>query len=104
MSASSNRLEITAQGPCAVTVSGEIDAHSAPLLADHLSDCAATDTDIAIDLSGVSFMDSSGLRMLIELRQRVEDAPHGLVLRSPSDTVLRLLEVAGLDDHFTIDR
>jgi anti-anti-sigma factor len=104
MSVSPNRLEITEQGPCTVSVSGEIDAHSAPLLAEHLSGCTATDADIVIDMSAVTFMDSSGLRMLIDLRQRTESAPHDLVVRSPSDTVVRLLEVAGLDDHFTIAR
>lgn len=87
-----------------MSVSGEIDAHSAPELADHLSDCSGTETDIVIDMSGVSFMDSSGLRVLIDLRQRIDAAPHRLVLQAPSDSVLRLLEVAGLDDHFTLDR
>lgn len=103
MSASPNRLNITSQGPCSVVVSGEIDAHSVASLADHLSDCTAVDRDIVIDMSAVTFIDSSGLRMLIELRQRIEAAPHDVVLRSPSTSVLRLLEVAGLDDHFTLD-
>ncbi len=83
---------------------GEIDAHSAPELADHLGGCSGTDTDIVIDMSSVTFMDSSGLRVLIDLRQRIGTGPHELVLRSPSDSVLRLLKVAGLDDHFTLDR
>ena len=104
MSASSNRLEISDQGPCSFTVSGEIDAHSAPALADRLNDCSGDETDIVIDMSGVTFMDSSGLRVLIDLRHRIEAAPHGLVLHAPSETVVRLLEVAGLDDHFTLDR
>lgn len=99
-----NRLVITDQGPCSVSVRGEIDAHSAPELADHLGGCSGTDTDIVIDMSGVTFMDSSGLRVLIDLRQRIDAGPHELVLRSPSDSVLRLLEVAGLDEHFTLDR
>lgn len=85
-------------------VSGEIDAHSVTSLSDHLSECTATDGDVVIDMSAVTFMDSSGLRLLIDLRQRTEAAPHDLVLRSPSAAVLRLLEVAGLDDHFTLDR
>lgn len=104
MPASPNRLSIADQGPCSVSVSGEIDAHSAPTLAEHLNDCACADTDIVIDMSGVTFMDSSGLRVLIDLHQRVESAPHGLVLHAPSDSVLRLLEIAGLDDHFTLER
>jgi anti-anti-sigma factor len=104
MSATPNRLVITDHGSCSVGVSGEIDAHSAPMLAERLSGCSGAETDIVIDLSGVTFMDSSGLRVLIDIRQRLEATPHRLVLASPSDSVIRLLEVAGLDGHFTLDR
>ncbi len=102
MPASPNRLVITDQGPCSINVSGEIDAHSASLLAERLSDCSAVDADIIVDMSEVTFMDSSGLRVLIDIQQRTDAAPHGLVLQSPSASVVRLLEVAGLDDHFTL--
>jgi anti-anti-sigma factor len=102
MSASPNRLVITDQGPSSIVVSGEIDAHSAPALAERLNCCSAVDVDIVVDMSAVTFMDSSGLRVLIDVHQRTADAPHGLVLRAPSASVVRLLEVAGLADHFTL--
>ena len=102
MTASPNRLVITDRGPCSIVVSGEIDAHSAPELAGRLHDCTAVDVDIVVDLAAVTFMDSSGLRVLIDVHQRTQSAPHGLVLQSPSASVVRLLEVAGLDDHFTV--
>lgn len=104
MPSSPSRLVITDQGPCSIVVSGEIDAHSAPVLAERLSQCAAADTDIVIDMSAVTFMDSSGLRVLIDAQHRVDPAAHGLVLQSPSAAVVRLFEIAGLDDHFTLIR
>lgn len=102
MSSSPNRLEIVDRGPHALSVSGEIDAHSAPVLADRLAMLSSDEGDLVLDLSGVTFMDSSGLRVLIEVQQRVGTSSNGLVLQSPSQTVLHLLEVAGLAGHFTV--
>jgi anti-sigma B factor antagonist len=102
--AAPNRLEIIERGPNSVAVRGEIDAHSAPSLAERLALLSADDGVVRIDLSDVTFMDSSGLRVLIELSQRVGTSPNALVIQSPSQTVLHLFEVAGLDDHFTVDR
>jgi anti-sigma B factor antagonist len=102
LSSSSNRLEIVDCGSNALSVSGEIDAHSAPTLAERFAALSTDRGDALVDLSGVTFMDSSGLRVLIELQQRVGTPPNGLVLQSPSQTVLHLLEVAGLDGHFTV--
>ena len=48
--------------------------------------------DAEVDLSGVTFIDSSGLRCLMEQRQ---EHP-GLRYANPSDTVLRLLEIVGI--------
>ena len=48
--------------------------------------------DVEVDLSGVTFIDSSALRCLIEQRQ---EHP-GLRYANPSDTVLRLLEIVGV--------
>ncbi|MGE5211701.1 MAG: STAS domain-containing protein [Acidobacteriota bacterium] len=102
LSSSPNRLEIAECGSNALSVSGEIDAHSAPVLAERFATLSSDAGDVVVDLSGVTFMDSSGLRELIELQQRVGTPPNGLVLQSPSQTVLHLLEVAGLDGHFTV--
>jgi len=101
MSTSSNRLEISELGPAAIGVSGEVDAHSAPELAEHLAALPADGSDVRVDLSSVPFMDSSGLRVLIEAHQRIGATGHRLVLTASSDAVKRLLDVAGLTDHFT---
>ena len=56
-----------------------------------------------IDCSGVEFIDSSGLRVLLEAREvRV---PHGgtVVLRSPTEAVMRLLEITSTDELFDIE-
>jgi anti-sigma B factor antagonist len=99
-----DRLVIDVIDPTSIALSGEIDAHSAPTLATRFETLPSGDDDIVIDMAGVTFMDSSGLRVLIDLHQRLDGTSRRLVLRTPSQSVTRLLEVAGLADHFTIVR
>ena len=84
-----------------VMLRGEIDAHTAPALADALA--ALTTERVVIDLSGVDFVDSSGLRVLIQAHQQADEAGRSLVLARPSTSVRRLLEISGLNDYLTID-
>jgi anti-sigma B factor antagonist len=83
-------------------VAGEIDAHSAPQLSDELASRSQTD-DLRVDLSEVSFMDSSGLRVLIDAHRKAESAGGRLVVTSPSSAVSRLIEISGLADHLNVE-
>lgn len=82
-------------------VSGEIDAHTAPSLATAMA--AADRTDLTLDLAGVEFIDSSGLRVLIEAHRRASDTGGALRLTKPSDSVRRLLDISGLDEYLDVD-
>lgn len=95
---------MTARRPSIYRLRGEIDAGTADLLdARNLTDGESPDGVITLDLSEVTFVDSSGLRALVEL-QRVRAADHGgMVLRSPQRNLIRLLEIAGLADHFVVE-
>ena len=86
-----------------LVLEGEIDAHTAPSLAARYVELPAGDGDFVIDMSKVDFMDSSGLRIIIELHQRAEQASRRLVLRTPSQPVIRLIEVSGLNGHLHVD-
>jgi anti-sigma B factor antagonist len=98
----SDRLVIVESESSSVVLRGEIDAHSAPALAGRFETLPAGDDDVVIDMSEVTFMDSSGLRVLIDLHERLAATSRRLVIGSPSQPVTRLLEVAGLADHFAI--
>jgi anti-sigma B factor antagonist len=78
---------------------GEIDANTA----GRLTQAFDGPGDLVLDLSGVEFVDSSGLRVLIELHQNRSQAGGSLVLRTPSPAVRRLLEVSGVADYLTVD-
>ena len=53
--------------------------------------------DVLVDLSGLTFIDSSGLRMLIELWDRSRDDGVDLSMLQGTGQVRRTMEIAGLD-------
>ena len=85
-------------------VSGEIDLATAPALDESLESIPVGVEPIIVDLSGVGFLDSSGLSVLIRHRQRftLEDGGNLLRLVVTQDSVKRVLEVTGLADVFEI--
>lgn len=99
MSTEAPRLDLQVDVDGALVLAGEIDSYTAPELGERLlSDDAVT----VIDASGVSFIDSSGLRVLVEAHQARLDAGRSLILRSPSAAVQRLLEISGLVGHLDV--
>lgn len=99
------RLSIStdaADAACLV-LSGEVDAHTAPELAGHLDPLPGESGDIVLDMAAIEFIDSSGLRLIVEAHHRATDAERRLVLRHPNASVLRVLEISGLRDHLSID-
>jgi anti-sigma B factor antagonist len=87
-------------------VSGEIDASTSPELADALStippECLAREL-VVLDMAGVDFIDSSGLRVLIDLSNRAREQDVQVALRSPSRAVAKLVEITGLHGLFSND-
>jgi anti-sigma B factor antagonist len=102
MSDTSMRLAITSTAD-GLVLAGEIDAHTAPELARHLDPLPGDRSDVVLDVAGIEFIDSSGLRVLVEANQRAAAAERRLVIRKPSTAVTRLLEISGLMEHLSVD-
>ena len=82
-----------------VVWAGDLDVESSPLLAACLSVLGERDVGtITLDASGITFIDCSGLGMLLGAQARLDG---GLRLLAPSPAVLRLLSVLGLQEHLT---
>jgi anti-anti-sigma factor len=86
-----------------VIVTGELDCATGPALSARLAGVLASrPRRLVIDLAGVTFMDCSGIRPLVQARAQLpEDSP--LVLRSPAPLVRRLLKITHLDQACVID-
>ncbi len=88
------------------SLSGEIDASSSPRLAVAMTtipQSGEVSGRVVVTASEVTFIDSSGLRVLIDLSQRAAAVGAKVVLDSPSRPVARLIELTGLDDVFVIE-
>jgi len=92
---------VTEVEPGSFVVGGEVDAHAAPMLAERLF--MSTGSRIVLDLDGVTFMDSSGLRVIVQLHQRELEGGPELVITRPSRTVSRLFEIGGFAGLLRID-
>jgi anti-sigma B factor antagonist len=86
------------QGPARVlALAGELDMHSAGLVVEQLAAEGGFDA-LTLDLRGLAFMDSSGLRFLIELNRQAEREGWRLALVAPTDEAARLvLQATGAD-------
>lgn len=82
-------------------VRGEIDAHTAPRLGQALE---AIEGDVILDLSETDFVDSSGLRVLVQHHQAFAARNASMVIADPSSPVERVFELSSLDDFFDIRR
>ncbi|HEY2330746.1 MAG TPA: STAS domain-containing protein [Acidimicrobiales bacterium] len=81
---------------------GDLDLDTAKVL-DEVMIVADPNQTVVLDLSDLAFVDSSGLRVLIQVRRRIIDTGAHLVLRQPRPNVRRVLEVSGLDSVFTVE-
>ena len=88
------------EGRTVATASGEIDAASADTFERGVRPAIAESADLLLDLSEVSFMDSSGLRALMGLHAEVTQRGGHIELVGTSSVVDRLLSVTGLDELF----
>jgi anti-sigma B factor antagonist len=85
-----------------VHVSGEVDMATAPRLRsvlDGLIDGGST--TVVLDCRELSFLDSSGIGVLVAARTRMGDAGE-LVLVSPPANVRKVLEITGVTGHLTV--
>jgi anti-sigma B factor antagonist len=91
------------EGRAMLAVSGEIDLSVANRLRQELETLVADSNGTGlVDLSGVSFIDSSGIRELLTARLAAQNAGGELVLMNPSASCRRVLEVSGVLSEFTV--
>ncbi len=87
-----------------VVVNGELDLVTAPRLEECLNGVVdSTDGDVVVDLANVTFIDSTGLRVLLVAHDRLAESDRTLAVGNPSVQVVRLLEICGLGNVIETD-
>jgi anti-anti-sigma factor len=89
--------------PDRIEVVGDLDMVSCPQLVAALAG-VASGADVTLDLSGVTFMDSTALALLVKTHETRRAGGARLVLAAPSAVVTRLLHIAGLLSLFTYEQ
>ncbi len=83
-----------------LTLHGELDLLTAPLLQNQIESGAVDVADILVlDLDDVQFIDSAGLRVVLAAHARAAERDQTLALTSGSPQVQRLLSIAGVSGH-----
>jgi anti-sigma B factor antagonist len=88
-----------------LTAAGEIDSTSAPVLKDRLEallDAGAT--EVTIDLTGVTFLDSAGLCVLAAAYRRATAENRHLRVLAATRAVMRPLQITGLWDLLQVEK
>lgn len=86
-----------------VQVSGELDVYTAPRLEEVLADSVEKGhRDVVIDLTRVTFMDSTALGVLVSSRQKVAEGEGRLRLVLSDPNVGKIMRITGFQDLFEI--
>ncbi len=84
-------------------IAGRVDSNNAAELGGALDRAVEEGkTNLVLDLSGVDYMSSAGLREMVRVMKVVKKKGGDLRIASPSDRVREVLELAGLDSIFAI--
>ncbi|HEY7488543.1 MAG TPA: STAS domain-containing protein [Streptosporangiaceae bacterium] len=88
-----------------VAVAGELDVATAPELATHADRLvSAGRLRVALELSQLTFCDSSGLGVIVGIWRRLRRAGGEFVLVNPQERVVQLLRRTGLEGRLTVWR
>lgn len=86
-----------------VSATGEVDVFSAPDLDSELSALVAAGSPrLVVDLAGVTFLDSTGLGVLVKALKHAREAGGWLHLVVTSDRIRKIFEITGLDASIPI--
>ncbi|MER6473145.1 STAS domain-containing protein [Streptomyces collinus] len=95
-----DRLHVTADATDDIhvlTPTGEIDHHTGDTLRRALEAITTPRPRVVVDLHQVTFMDSSGINILIAAHRALSDTGGHLRLARPTNPVLRTLRIVGID-------
>ncbi len=87
---------------CLIRAAGEIDLSTVAALRRELDAARLEAVTVLLDLSGVTFIDSSGLHLLLRASHSSAGSDWGFFVVRPSTSVLRLIELSGTADLLTV--
>jgi anti-anti-sigma factor len=90
-------------GFCVVALTGELDIASAPELAARLEALNSASRHVIVDLSKLTFIDSSGINALVVAAKSVKAEGGEMTLVAPTPHTKRIFEIVHLSDVVSIE-
>lgn len=90
------------RGVLVVSLAGDVDLESSPRARTVLLDCVSQKRTVLVDMSGIAYIDSSGVASLVEAFQSARKGGSKFGLVAVSDAAMRVLQLARLDKIFSI--
>jgi anti-anti-sigma factor len=99
------KFDVSDAGAAAtITLTGRLDIPGAEIVALPLATLSGSKSDLAVDMAGVTFIASMGLRHLVSASKAIRRRGGRFVLVNPNDAVAEVIEAAGLADFLKIER
>jgi anti-anti-sigma factor len=91
-------------GRCILRIHGEVDISNADEVSEAIDQAVSNEgTTVVLDLTPTTYLDSSGIQLLVQLAERLGDRRHALRVVVPRDSALRtLIELTGLEQVIPI--
>lgn len=88
---------------CLLTLQGEVDVYTAPALKERLVDLIESGcSNVVVDLEQVSFIDSSGLGVLVSALRRARERDGAVRIVCTRENILKIFRITGLDKVFPV--
>jgi anti-sigma B factor antagonist len=88
---------------CVLTLEGEVDVYTAPALKEKLvANIEKGCSNVVVNMEGVSFIDSSGLGVLVSALRRSRERGGSVRILCTRDNILKIFRITGLDKVFPI--
>jgi len=86
-----------------VKISGEVDIYTSDKMKETLNEMVEEkNTEIQIDCTNLSYIDSSGLGVLIGVLKKLKEEKNNLVILNARSNIVKLLSITGLDKVFIL--
>ena len=94
---------VNLDGHVVLAIEGEIDLATAPSFGAAIDKGLRQKGRVVLDLAGVTFMDSSGLNVLVAAASQGPEALNSVLIRNPPIGVQRLLSITGLSEVIPVE-
>jgi anti-sigma B factor antagonist len=84
-----------------VEIAGDIDSNTAPQAQEQVLPLVQPGSKVLLDMSGVEYMSSAGLRMLLSMYRQISRGDGGIVLVGLSEEIKDTMSVTGFLNFFT---